>query len=42
MKTKRFMIVLALTITMVLGLTLSANAESTEVNGNCYFKGICS
>ena len=39
MKTKRFMIVLALTITMVLGLTLSANAESNEVNGNCYFNG---
>ena len=39
MKIKRTMIVLALTLTMMLGLTISANAESQKVNGYCYFNG---
>ena len=39
MKIKRTMIVLALTLTMLLGLTISANAESQKVNGYCYFNG---
>ena len=39
MKTKRFMTVLALTLSMVLGLAISANAESNKVNGYCYFNG---
>ena len=39
MKIKRTMIVLALTLTMMLGLTISANAESKKVDGYCYFNG---
>ncbi len=39
MKTKRFMSILALTMMMVLGLTISAFAESEEVTGHCYFNG---
>lgn len=39
MKTKRFITVLALTLTMIMGLTAFANAESSNVNGYCYFDG---
>ena len=39
MKTKRFMTILALTMMMVFGLTISALAESEEVTGHCYFNG---
>ncbi|MBP3898951.1 MAG: hypothetical protein J6D57_14110 [Mogibacterium sp.] len=39
MKTRRFMTVLALTLAMMLGLTAFVNAESTSVDGYCYFNG---
>jgi len=39
MKTKRFAAILALILTMVMGLTVTASAETYEVTGNCYFNG---
>lgn len=39
MRFKKMMIVLTLAVTMVLGVTLIASAESFEENGSCYFNG---
>ncbi len=39
MRIKKMMIVLALSLTMVLGMTLNSNAESFKENGTCYFNG---
>ena len=38
-KTRSKIVVLALTVVMVLGATLSTSAESYEENGSCYFNG---
>lgn len=38
-KTRSKIVVLALTMVMVLGATLSTSAESYEENGSCYFNG---
>ena len=39
MRKTRSMIILALTIVMMLGMTTFVNAESSTVNGTCYFNG---
>lgn len=39
MKTKRLTAILALTLAMLMGLTLTVSAETYEVTGNCYFNG---
>ena len=38
-KTRSKIVVLALTVVLVLGATLSTSAESYEENGSCYFNG---
>ena len=39
MKTKRSVTILALALTLIMGLTVSASAETYTVTGNCYFNG---
>ena len=39
MKTRHLVMILALTLVMAMGFAVSANAESNEVTGYCYFNG---